>query len=577
MRILLLFLLLFLFSCSEENPVAPEVTDSLKIMSIPTQRIYVDTNSVDTLLLVLSSTQPLNLTSLTVEVTTKDTLKHHTDVVDFPSEAVTVTLPLALEPVFEDTIQIPVAVSALPDTITDNYNLIFYFSYGAIEKKRSVRLDVRPEPATISINGFTPKKDTLVLLEVDTFVAVVEASDILAPADFSLGVRKPNGESVTADVFDLSILEFLPDTLVECSVVVTLKDTVALQGDYKLYLTGNYTDSKSQSASDVDSMLIYIEARDSLVVSELLLEADSVSPGGQLEGTFYVEANKKMQKSDVSYYFTNELLQPVTTISGYTHSFNPTFKGELDFDINVGATTPVGTYTYHIVVTNDSLSDTLSGLLVVADGIVERLSILSTIPDALLMHPGVGYTKVHFTISSSKIISSSNCDFTLFQKIEDTLLSQKDKLETYTYSLANVNGLYEVDLLLKSNESMPVGTYDLTFTCELDSAKASVTIPLSVENLVLTFGDIPTQTIKPGETKVVTTTVTSNSLFDVSDFSSTVEGFNGSIPNVEFVSYSGGLLTMNVTVPVGAKATSAYIKVGIEDYTEGFTVKIPQG
>lgn len=567
MRLFLFLMLLLFLSCSE-NGLTTAPDDSVKIVSIsPASDLYIDLGGVDTVYLVLSATRPLHETDLSYTLSSEDTLITEETLKSW----ITVTLPdLSLsyiDSVYEDTIAIPISVSATAQqTIgTKPYALKFKHRYGTKEHNRSLRFHVAP---FIDLQDLMPRKDTLdtlLLPDVDTFTLTVKANTLLSPNSVSVSFRRPNNKEAS-DLLSAEILPFVPAESVACTLLVSLLSVVDVQGDYTMHV-----EATNASVKDLDSVKIYIEGPDIITIDELILEADRVSPGGQLEGEFSYSANKLMSRSDVSFLFTDLALNPVTTISGHAHGFQSFFSGRCEYDINVGANTPIGSYIYHIIMTNDSLSDTLSGTIQVAEGVVEHLDIISITPNPLTMYKKYGQMKATFLISSSKFLTTRNSFYNVVDTSDSSVL---DMLEQGLEYIEEDNGLYKSTLLLKPKDTLPEGQYYLKYGCALDSVGDTVSIPLTVAPFSIDIGDIPNQVIAKGETVQLAVTFSGSAVFELHEFFSEVTVAGKSAPSVTFLSFADGILTFSVAVPEDALVTDADIYVGIGGYKEYFKVSI---
>lgn len=570
MRLLLFSLILFLFSCGDDSVVTPIVVDDAKIVStIPSGDIYVDRSGTDTLYLVLTSTIPLRQTSLSHSFVLGSEDSLLTD--ELLKSWIVVSLPdltlLYQDNVYDDTIAVPVRVTEIAQQTLgrEPYLLKFTHHFGTEVYSRSIRFHVAP---FIAIRDLTPVKDTLdtlLLPDLDTFTFTLDANKLVSPEDVSFSFKKPNGYDASA-FLSAQLLPFVPAESVLCTALVSLVSNVDVQGEYEMIVS-----AINESAVAMDTAVIEIDGPDVIEISDLLLEADSVSPGGQLEGFFSYSANRLMSRSDVSFAFSDLALNPVSSISGYAHTFTSFFSGTCEYDINVGASTPVGSYIYNIIMTNDSLSDTLSGTMHVAEGVVEQLKIVSVTPNPLTMYKNYGQMKATFLMTSSKWITTQNSYYDLVDTSDSSVLHL---LQSDIEYIEEENGLYKSTLLLKPQDTLSEGQYYLRYGCALDSVGDTVSVSVTVEPFSVEIGDIPDQTISRGETVELSVNFSGSAVFTLDEFFSEVTSAPNCSPKVTFLSYNNGLLTFSVSVPAEALVSDAYVKVGIDTYYESFKVSI---
>lgn len=572
MRLLFVFLFFLFLSCSKEDSLVAVDDNTSVDKIIPSGTIYLDQGDTDTVYVVLTSTKPLSETvlSYTLSGTYNDSASTPIEEV-LLNQWITVSMPnlATLFPggVYTDTVAIPVAVAldARQTIGLAPYNLKFTHTYGEKIHSRSLSIYVAPHIAITAITPALDTLDTLLLPDVDSFAITVESNDLIIADSLSISFKKPNGYPASA-FLSAQILPFVPAESVTCTAVVSLLSSVDVQGDYKMIV-----EAKNQKAEDKDSVRIYIEGPDSITIDSLIIEADSVSPGGKLEGLFRYKANKLMSRNDVSFSFTDLALNPVTTISGHAHTFESFFRGSCDFDINVGDNTPVGSYLYHVIMTNDSLSDTLSGTIHVAVGIVEQLRIESIIPNPLTMYKEFGQMKATFLIRSTKRITTANSYYDLVDTSDSSVLSG---LLSHSVDMKEENGIYKSTVRMKPKDTLSEGRYSLRYGCALDSVGDTVSVAVTVAPFSIDIEDIPNQTIAKGATVQLTAIFNSTVEFDLSEFQSEVIAADNSHPQIRFLSYAQGVLTFTVTIPPEALVSDADVKVGIGGYMEYFKVSI---
>lgn len=555
----LLTFLILLFSCSDDTGTGTTGgNDTTIIKSFLPSYLYIDTGQTDTLRIALSSTKPIypaNISAI-VLTTTADTLL----------QGISIGNPL-FTTVLEDTIGLPITVAQ--DCPVGKYWLKFTVTNEAGSAVRSLMLETKPVPDEVSIDSLTPSKDTLAPLEVDTFLIGITANDTLTSDDLLFRFFYPQGGSADS-LFTITTLPFVPDTTILCTTVVQLLQKPVSQGLFPLQIT-----ARNGLAEELDSISIFIEADDSIALDSLLLEADSISPGGILEGEFLFQANKFMKKSEVSLFYLDAAQNPVSSISSHVHSFDSTFNGTVEFDIKVGSSTPLGNYTVGVVMTNDTVSDTLLGSFVVADSIVETLKLLSFSPHSFTLYRNFSSSKAKISIQSSKRLDSRNTSYSLF---DTAMVDQKSGLKSVTETFVERLGVYEIDFEFSATSSIELGDYQLRYRCALDSVGDSITVPVTITDLEFSIGDIPNMILTKGESKTVVVDLVGGEALTLQDFSqeiqSTIAG-KESAPVIQFISKSNTSLTFTVSaksdaigsshdVWISGASSKSYFKVTIE-------------